>query len=113
MAFHVDVAEEASLRKGLPLHGALGILLEKCLADTVDRGAVIVLRLVAHLGRSGNIGGHTGEVLGIFVHQLVEVLHIHVTGAAGTPAIGHDLDQIRAHFFKLAVHHIGHAVAKR
>ena len=113
MPIHVDVAEEAPLRKSLPLHGALGVFLEKRLADAVDRGAVIVIRLVAHLGRSGNIGGHAGEVLGIFVHQFIEILHIHVTGAAGPPAIGHDLDQIGAHFFKLAVHHIGHAVAER
>ena len=113
MPIHVDVAEEAPLRKSLPLHGALGVLLEKRLADAVDRGAVIVIRLVAHLGRSGNIGGHAGEVLGVFVHQFIEILHIHVTGAAGTPAIGHDLNQIGAHFFKLAVHHIGHAVAER
>ena len=113
MPIHVDVAEEAPLRKSLPLHGALGVLLEKRLADAVDRGAVIVIRLVAHLGRSGDIGGHAGEVLGVLVHQFIEILHIHVTGAAGPPAIGHDLDQIGAHFLKLVVHQVGHAVAQR
>ena len=86
-------------------------LVEEGLTHTINAGALKILAPLPHRQLSGDIGGHAGDVLGIF-HPPV---HTYRPGPPNGSPPGHkqlDLDQIGAQLLKLLVHHILHAVAQ-
>ena len=82
------------------------------LADSVNAGAVKVLRPLPDLGGGRHIGRDAGEVLGVLFHQGVHIIRVHVPGAALSAAIDHHLDQVGTQLLELGVHVVLHAVAQ-
>ena len=110
VAGSVDVGDKSAFAQVLAAHGGPP-LVEEGLTHTINAGALKILAPLPHRQLSGDIGGHAGDVLGIFIHQFIHIVWVHRTGV---PPVHKqlDLDQIGAQLLKLLVHHILHAVAQ-
>ena len=109
-ALHVHVADKAALGQLFAVHGVVGGGVVHDLADPVHASPVKLLVPVADHAAQVDVGGHAGEDVGVFVHQVIQLLRVGHHAVSHRPNL--DLDHIDAHLVHLLLDHAGEAVAQ-